>query len=613
MNLINTKNITYAVIAVAVASVMFYVVLPNFPQVQSTLSLNTQASDAQAFGGSGGGGGGSGGDSGCCGGGGSTGGSTGGDNGGGGNNSPSPVSNPIPAVCNYLTASPTTVPYGGGTVTLSWSTSNASSVSISGVGSVGSSGSQGVSVSSNSTFTLTAVGAGGNASCTASVTVSPPPPTPAAVCSYFNVSPNTLPYGGGSVTIAWNTQNASSVSIDNGVGAVSANGSKTVAVSSNTTFRLTAIGVGGNDTHCVDSVTVSPPPTPTAICVSFTADKNTVPYNGGTVVLTWDTTNATSVSIDNGVGNVSADGTKNEFVNSTIIYTLTAVGAGGNDTCTVTITKGTAPEAPTCNYLRINGSANNIEEGDDVTIEWSTTNATDVTISPDIGSVSSNGSRTIEIEDDITYTLRARNAVGNESTCTLRIEIEEEEEKKTPKCELDISEDRVKRGEKVTLSWEATNVDEIVIKDNRGNTIFDTDDYSSSKRKNYLDGEIDVIINQSTEFRMTAEGEDGGDRTCKVDVEVDDIAVYEKRDQALVIALTQVPYTGFEAGAFLTFLFYAVLTLWALFIAYILVVKKGSVLGYSLYGAGAGMSETDVENRKKVEALVAKYADQSWK
>ncbi len=528
----------YGASAIVTLSLMMFVVLPQLPQIGSSVdSLSTSADKAAAFdgGGSGGSTGGGnnsdgsyGGDSGCCEGGNNNGGST--TESGGNNNTPvyTPppyTPPPTPATCNYLTASPTSLPYGGGTVTLSWSTSNATSVSITSIGSVGTSGSSNVSVTSNTTFTLTAVGAGGNASCTASVTVSPPPQTPAATCD------------------------------------------------------------------------------------SFTADRNTVPYNGGNVVLTWTTTNATSVSIDNGVGNVSADGSKNVFVNSTVTFTLTAVGAGGNDTCTVTITK-SAAEAPICNYLRVSDDV--VEEGDDVTLTWDTTNATSVSIDQGIGNVSADGSKTVEIDDDITFTLTVTGTNGSD-TCTVRVEIEEEEDEKTPRCELDISKDRVKRGEKVTLSWETTNVDEIVIKDDRGNTIFDTDDYSSSKRKKYLDGEIDVVINQSTEFRMKAEGVDGGSRTCKVDVDVDDIAVYEKRDQALVIALTQVPYTGFEAGAFLTFLFYAVLTLWALFIAYILVVKKGSILGFSLYGQNAGMSETDVENRKKVEALVAKYADRSWK
>lgn len=616
-NVTNKNLITYGVIAFSVMSLMVFVVLPQLPEVSNDSNgLSTSVSEAEAWGSSCGS---------CEGGGGGEGGNGGEDNG-----------IPVPAACNYLTASPTTLPYGGGTVTLSWSVSNATSASIdNGVGALSVTGSSGmldntsiggggnslyvetgtvnVTVTSNTTFTLTASGNGGSDNCTVSVTVNPPPVTPTAVCNYLTASPTTLPHGGGNVTLSWSTTNANNVGISN-VGAVSTSGSQTVFVSSNTTFTLTAYGVNGDTNNCAVSITVNPPvSTPSAVCDSFTADRTTVPYDGATVVLTWATTNATSVSIDNGVGSVSADGSKNVFVNSTVTYTLTAVGAGGNDTCTVTITKGSSPQAPVCNYLRV--SDDEVEEGDDVTLTWSTTNATSASINQGIGNVPTNGSKTVEIDDDITFTLTVNGTNGSD-TCTVRVEIEDEDDddnRKTPRCELDISKDRVKRGEKVTLSWETTNVDEIVIKDDRGNTIFDTDDYSSSKRKKYFDGEIDVIINQSTEFRMTAEGEDGGRKTCKVDVEVDDIAVYEKRDQALVIALTQVPYTGFEAGAFLTFLFYAVLTLWALFIAYILVVKKGSVLGFSLYGQGVAMSETDVENRKKVEALVAKYAGQSWK
>src|SRR5690606_35864997 len=125
------------------------------------------------------------------------------------------------------------------------------------------------------------------------------PPPVAARCTYFDISPNSVPHGGGNVTITWQTTNATSVSIDNGVGSVGGSGSKTVFVDSNKTFRLTAVGTGGNDTHCVDSVVVdAPPPKPAAKCESFTANRTTVPHGGGNVTLTWDTTNATSVSID---------------------------------------------------------------------------------------------------------------------------------------------------------------------------------------------------------------------------------------------------------------------------------------------------------------------------
>jgi len=372
---------------------------------------------------------------------------------------------------------------------------------------------------------------------------------------------------------------------------------------------LTAVGTGGNDT-CTVTVTVEPQNEKPAQCLYLNANKTVVHPDGETVTLSWETKDASSVSINNGVGTVSANGSKNVFVDSNRTFTLTAVGATGNDTCAVTITtKPVEHDAPRCEYLRV--SDDDVEEGDRVTLSWETTNADRVTISPNVGDVSDDGSTTVTVNDDTTYTLRARNLDGQEDTCTVTVRVDEDEDdddRRTPRCDLEISKDRVKRGERVTLSWETTNVDDIRIRDDHGKTVFDTDNYSKSERKRYFDGSIDIVINQSTEFTLTAGGVDGGSRTCRVDVDVDDIAIYEKRDQGYVIALASVPYTGFEAGTFLTFLFYAILTLWALFVAYILVIKKGSILGFSLYGQQAGMSETDLENRKKVEALVAKYA-----
>lgn len=514
-----------------------------------------------------------------------------------------------PASCVSFSADRTTVPYGGGTVNLSWNTQNATSVNISGVANgLSASGSRAVNVTGNTTFTLTAVGAGGNDShCTVSITVAP---AEAAKCISFTSNKTTVPYGGGDVVLTWTTENASSVNISGVANGLSANGSRSVSVTGNTTFTLTAVGTGGNDSHCTVSITVAPASAP--VCVSFTANKSVVKDSGENVTLSWNTQNATSVSINNGIGNVTpvSSGSYTVFVDRNITYTLTVNGAGGQTTCTVSITKETTQTySPRCEYLR--ASDTRVEEGDTITLSWSTTHADDVTISPQLGSVSKNGDARVTINDDTTFTLRAKGDNGQEDTCTVTVNVDEEEDDEPkPKCELEVSKKRVNKGDKVTLSWDTSRAEDIRIRDDRGNTIFDTDDYRSSDRRKYFDGEIDVIINRDTEFTLTARG-DGGSKTCKVEVETeDDLAVYENRDQGYVIALTQVPYTGFEAGPFLTFLFYAVLTLWALFIAYVLVIKKSSVLGFSLYGnnGASAASEADIANRKKVEALVAKYS-----
>ncbi len=442
-----------------------------------------------------------------------------------------------------------------------------------------------------------------------------PDPTPVsypAQCVSFTASPKTLPQGGGDITLTWKTSGAYFVNIS-GVGSnLERNGSTVVHVTKTTTFTMTVVPqFHDQNVTCVVKVTVEPQTEKPAQCLFLNASKTVVHPDGETVTLTWETKDATSVSINNGVGTVSTNGSKNVFVNADKTFTLTAVGASGNDTCAVTITtKPVENKTPRCDYLHV--SDNDVEEGDRVTLSWETTNADRVTISPNVGDVADDGSTTVTVNDDTTYTLRARNLDnGQEDTCTVTVRVDEDEDddddRRTPRCDLEVSKDKVKRGDRVTLSWETTHVDDVRIRDDRGNTIFDTDDYSKSDRKRYFDGSIDLIINQSTEFTLTAGGVDGGSKTCRVDVDVEDIAIYEKRDQGYVIALASVPYTGFEAGTFLTFLFYAILTLWALFVAYILVIKKSSIFGFSLYGQ-ASMNETDLENRKKVEALVAKYA-----
>jgi hypothetical protein len=439
-----------------------------------------------------------------------------------------------------------------------------------------------------------------------------PPPVvkQVAKCVSLTANTTTVPHGGGNVTLTWKTQNATSAWLSI-AGEVPVNGSKVFKVTKATTFSLVARGAGG-DGLCKVTIKVEPAVV-VAKCVSFTANKSTLPHGGGNVTLTWKTENVKSVSIS-GIGAVPVNGSKTVNVTQDTTFTLTAKGATNNDSCVVKVKVDPKDDERVSKCVSFDANKSTVDEdGENVTLTWETENATSVHIS-DIGNVNRNGSTNVFVDEDTTFTLTVEGA-DNDDTCkvTIRTDEDEEEDKKTPRCELDISEDRVKRGEKVTLSWETTHVDDIRIRDDHGNTIFDTDDYSSSQRKKYFDGEIDVIINKATEFTMTAGGVDGGSKTCRVDVEVDDIAVYEKRDQGYVIALTQVPYTGFEAGAFLTFMFYAVLTLWALFVAYILVIKKGTVLGFSLYGSSAGMSETDTENRKKVEALVAKYAGSSWK
>ena len=76
--------------------------------------------------------------------------------------------------------------------------------------------------------------------------------------------------------------------------------------------------------------------TPVAI-TSFVAMPPAV-MTGVPATLSWSTQNATSVSIDNGIGTQPLSGSVSVFPQQTTVYTLTATGSGGTQTAQATIT-----------------------------------------------------------------------------------------------------------------------------------------------------------------------------------------------------------------------------------------------------------------------------------
>src|SRR5438094_4431365 len=103
--------------------------------------------------------------------------------------------------------------------------------------------------------------------CSKKVTPPPPPPAPAPAPARPTVTlqanPTTINKGESS-TLTWNSTDATQLSIDPGVGTVTAEGSTKVTPSDSTTYTITGSGPGGNATATA-AVTVNapPPPTPT--------------------------------------------------------------------------------------------------------------------------------------------------------------------------------------------------------------------------------------------------------------------------------------------------------------------------------------------------------------
>src|SRR5882762_10286128 len=88
----------------------------------------------------------------------------------------------------------------------------------------------------------------------------------------------------------------------------------------------------------------TPPPALTAPTASLSANPNTL-EKGQSTTLTWQTTNATDVSID-GIGPVDPNGSKAVTPADSTTYRLTAKGAGGTQDATARVTVN-APPPPT--------------------------------------------------------------------------------------------------------------------------------------------------------------------------------------------------------------------------------------------------------------------------
>ena len=163
-----------------------------------------------------------------------------------------------------------------------------------------------------------------------------PPPAPTVTLS---ANPAAIVQGQ-CATLAWTSANASSASIDQGVGTVDLSGLRQVCPGSTTLYTIAAVGEGGSRSAST-TVSVTPPPAPT---VSLSASPAAI-QQGQCATLAWTSANASSASIDQGVGRVDLSGLRQVCPGSTTQYTIAATGEGGSQSASTTVTM-TAPPAP---------------------------------------------------------------------------------------------------------------------------------------------------------------------------------------------------------------------------------------------------------------------------
>ncbi len=268
----------------------------------------------------------------------------------------------------------------------------------------------------------------------------------------FNAIPATIAPGQSS-TLTWVVENAFSVAITPGIGNVDkTSGSVTVSPTQTTTYTLTANGPTGLVT-ATQTVTVSGTGNPQII--RFEASPLNI-QPGQSSTLSWTTSGASSVSIS-GIGNVAPNGSTQVSPAQTTTYTLTATGTDGRSVTapvTVTVAPGSIPQVVT-----FVANPPTIDAGAATQLCWQVSNATNITISPGVGTnLNANDCATVRPSTSTTYTLTATNATGtiqaNATVTVGQVRI------------LSFTADPVfspKAGDPVTLSWTTQNATSVVI------------------------------------------------------------------------------------------------------------------------------------------------------
>jgi len=342
----------------------------------------------------------------------------------------------------------------GSSATIQWDVGNADNVFIdNGIGDVPLSSSMTITPSATTAYTITASNIYGSATSLATVVVNPP--AGAAAILTFSATPSNITAGNSS-TFQWNVIGATSVSINQGIGAVPLSGTKSVSPNVTTTYTLTAMNGAGS---VMASTTVNvAPPAGTPFIISFTSNPSSITA-GHSSLLQWTVAGATSVSIDQGIGVVPLSGSRLVSPVANTVYTLTATNSSGSVSAStaVTITQSTALPV----ILRFSVYPTSIVPGGFATLQWQVGGATSVSIDQGVGAVAPDGELKVSPAYTKTYTLTATNDSGS-ATASVTVTVITVTGR--PFINLfSASPTVIPFGGKTTLKWQVTGATSITI------------------------------------------------------------------------------------------------------------------------------------------------------
>ncbi len=175
-----------------------------------------------------------------------------------------------------------------------------------------------------------------------------------------------------------------------------------LAASNHLTVFLGGIPGASINVKIENAGTPMPPP-----AIDFSAYPDSI-FRGESAVLVWETTNANSIEIDQGIGMVVDNGSMTISPTETTTYILTAAGSGGSVSVQETVSVVTTPR------VGLTISDTEIDYGESATLSWSAEGYDTVFIKD--GSIVSEelpvGSRVVTPDYTTTYSLSATNADG---------------------------------------------------------------------------------------------------------------------------------------------------------------------------------------------------------
>ena len=310
---------------------------------------------------------------------------------------------------NSFTATPSTIDQGN-TSKLAWDVTGTAPITLEinkGVGLVTGT-ERDVKPTITTTYTLTAKNDQDSVTKDVTVTVNPAAEKP--TINSFTATPSTIDQGSTS-TLAWDVTGNSPITleINKGVGPVTGT-ERNVKPSTTTTYTLTAKNDQGSVTKDV-TVTVNPAAEKPTIN-SFTATFDTI-NEGEKSLLEWEVSGATTLSIDQGVGDVTGKTSKFVSPTKTTKYTLTATNDQGSVTKDVTVTvNSTAATAPKINSFT--ADPDTIVAGKTTILSWDVTGTEPIELKINLGvGIVTGTNRRVQPPTTRTYTLTATNSEGS--------------------------------------------------------------------------------------------------------------------------------------------------------------------------------------------------------